>query len=166
MLIGNTPLVELVDVSLNPSVRIFAKGVLQPDKFGEITSAAANILRTAAAEGLIRRGSVILDASSGNTGIAYASLAAIYGYRLKLCLPSNANQERKSMLKAYGAECILTSPLEGSDGAIREAQRLAKENPDWFYCDQYSNDANWKAHFDGTGPEIWRQTNGEVTHFF
>ena len=98
--------------------------------------------------------------------IAYAALSAIYGYQLKLCLPSNANQERKSMLQAYGVDCIYTSPLEGSDGAIREARRLAEQNPDWFYCDQYSNEANWKAHYQGTGPEIWSQTSGKVTHFF
>lgn len=165
-LIGNTPLVEMIDLSLNPSVRIFAKLEYYNLTSSVKSRAAANILRSAANAGKIRRGSTILDASSGNTGIAYAALAAIYGYSLKLCLPSNANQERKSMLRAYGADCIFTSPLEGSDGAIREAQRLAKENPDWFYCDQYSNEANWRAHFDGTGPEIWRQTNGEVTHFF
>ena len=128
--------------------------------------AAANILKDAKEKGKIKKGSIILDASSGNTGIAYAALAAIHGYHLKLCLPSNANQERKKMLQAYGAECILTSPLEGSDGAIREAQKLAKENPDWFYCDQYSNEANWKAHYETTGPEIWEQTDGKITHFF
>ena len=165
-LIGQTPLVEIDGFASNPGVRILAKLEYYNLTASVKARAAASILRTAAVEGKIGHGSVILDASSGNTGIAYAALAAIHGYRLKLCLPSNANQERKSMLKAYGAECIFTSPLEGSDGAIREAQRLAKENPDWFYCDQYSNDANWKAHFEGTGPEIWAQTNGGVTHFF
>ena len=165
-LIGNTPLVQLLGLTDNPKVKIYAK-LEYYNLTGSVKSrAAANILRTAAERGDIQKGSVILDASSGNTGIAYAALAAIHGYQLKLCLPSNANQERKSMLQAYGVECIYTSPLEGSDGSIREARRLAEENPDWFYCDQYSNDANWKAHFQGTGPEIWYQTTGEVTHFF
>ena len=165
-LIGQTPLVELIGMTSNQNVRIFAKLEYYNLTASVKARAAANILKTAAQEGKIGPGSVILDASSGNTGIAYAALAAIHGYTLKLCLPSNANQERKAMLKAYGAECIMTSPLEGSDGAIREAQRLAKEHPDWFYCDQYSNDANWRAHYEGTGPEIWEQTQGQVTHFF
>jgi cysteine synthase B len=147
-------------------VRIFAKLEYYNLTASVKARAASSILQRAEREGKIQAGSVILDASSGNTGIAYAALAAMYGYTLKLCLPSNANQERKAMLQAYGAECILTSPLEGSDGAIREAQRLARENPEWFYCDQYSNDANWMAHYEGTGPEIWNQTNREVTHFF
>ncbi len=165
-LVGNTPLVELKGLTSNPNIRIFGK-LEYYNLTGSVKSrAASNILETARQERLIQRGSVILDASSGNTGIAYAALAAVHGYQLKLCLPSNANAERKAMLKAYGAECIFTSPLEGSDGAIREAQRLAKENPDWFYCDQYSNEANWKAHYQGTGPEIWQQTGGAVTHFF
>ena len=165
-LVGNTPLVQLIGLTSNPKVKVFAK-LEYYNLTGSVKSrAAANILRVAAERGDIQRGSVILDASSGNTGIAYAALSAIHGYQLKLCLPTNANEERKSMLKAYGVDCIYTSPLEGSDGAIREARRLAVENPDWFYCDQYSNDANWKAHFMGTGPEIWYQTGGEVTHFF
>ncbi len=166
LLVGNTPLVELKGLTANPKIRIFGK-VEYYNLTGSVKArAAANILNTAAREGKIKSGSVILDASSGNTGIAYAALAAIHGYKLKLCLPTNANQERKSMLKAYGAECIFTSPLEGSDGAIRKAQELAAANPDWFYCDQYSNEANWRAHYEGTGPEIWEQTNKEVTHFF
>ena len=165
-LIGQTPLVELKGLTTNQNIRILAKLEYYNLTASVKARAAASILRTAASKGEIGPGSVILDASSGNTGIAYAALAAIHGYKLKLCLPSNANQERKSMLKAYGAECIMTSPLEGSDGAIREAQRLAKEHPDWFYCDQYSNEANWRAHYEGTGPEIWDQTQGKVTHFF
>ena len=165
-LVGRTPLIEIIGLSANPNVRIFAK-LEYYNLTGSIKArAAANILKDAAARGKIKKGSIILDASSGNTGIAYAALAAIYGYHLKLCIPSNANLERKKMLQAYGAECILTSPLEGSDGAIREAQKLAKENPDWFYCDQYSNDANWKAHYETTGPEIWEQTDQQITHFF
>lgn len=165
-LVGETPLIELVGLSDNPNVRILAKV-----EFFNLTSsvkarAASSILRTAQSEGRIQRGSVILDASSGNTGLAYAALAAIHGYHLKLCLPENANEERKRMLRAYGAEIIYTSPLEGSDGAILKAQQLAAENPDWLYLDQYANDANWLAHYHGTGPEIWAQTNGQVTHFF
>ena len=165
-LVGNTPLVELIGLSPNPKVRIFAK-LESYNLTGSVKArAAASILKEAADAGKIKKGSTILDASSGNTGIAYAALASIHGYKLKLCLPSNANLERKKMLQAYGADCILTSPLEGSDGAIREAQRLSKEHPDWFYCDQYSNEANWKAHYTSTGPEIWMQTQQSVSHFF
>jgi cysteine synthase B len=109
---------------------------------------------------------IILDATSGNTGIAYAWIGAARGYRVKLALPQNASDERKRILRAYGVELVLTNPLEGSDGAIREARRLYAENPDlYFYPDQYNNDANWQAHYETTALEIWNQTAGRITHF-
>jgi cysteine synthase B len=108
----------------------------------------------------------ILDATSGNTGIAYAWIGAALGYRVKLCMPKNASEERKKILRAYGVDFILTDPDDGSDGAIREARRLYAEAPErYFYPDQYSNPANPRAHYESTAPEIWEQTNGEVTHF-
>lgn len=116
--------------------------------------------------GALVPGKVILDATSGNTGIAYAMIAASKGYAVKLCLPENVTPERKRILRAFGAELVMTNPLEGSDGAIRTARRLHAENPGlYFYADQYSNDANWQAHFDTTGPEIIDQTDGRLTHF-
>jgi cysteine synthase B len=109
---------------------------------------------------------VLLDATSGNTGIAFAMVGAARGYRVKLCVPRNVTPERIRILRSYGAELVPTDPLEGSDGAIREARRLYSESPDkYFYADQYSNKANWQAHFDTTGPEIIDQTSGRVTHF-
>ena len=167
-LVGNTPLIEIHRVlpqGLSPAVRIFAK-LEQNNPSGSVKArAAANIILEAEQQGALKPGMTLLDASSGNTGIAYAMLAAARGYRLILCLPKNANKERKDLLMAYGAEIIYTSPLEGSDGAILKARALAKEHPDWFYCDQYSNDANWKAHYKGTAPEIWEQTQHKITHF-
>ena len=165
-MVGNTPLVPIRSLDGVPSkVHIYAK-LEEYNPSGSVKArAAANIILKAEQDGLLAPGGVLLDASSGNTGIAYAMFAAARGYTLKICLPKNANQERKSLLKAFGAEIIYTSPLEGSDGAIIRARELAQENPDWFYCDQYSNDANWKAHYQGTGPEIWNQTEGTVTHF-
>ena len=167
-LVGNTPLVEIRNVlpdNISPSVRIFAK-LEQNNPSGSVKArAAVNIIREAEQAGTLKPGMTLLDASSGNTGIAYAMLAAALGYKLVLCLPKNANQERKDLLRAYGAEIIYTSPLEGSDGAIIKARALAKENPDWFYCDQYGNDANWRAHYLSTAREIWAQSEGHITHF-
>jgi len=118
------------------------------------------------ASGRLTPGLTIIDATSGNTGIAYAMVGAARGYKVKLCLPENASPERKLILRAFGAELVLTSPLEGTDGAIREVRRMVAEAPEqYFYPDQYSNDGNWRAHFDTTGPEIIEQTNGRVTHF-
>jgi cysteine synthase B len=116
--------------------------------------------------GLLPPGKRILDASSGNTGIAYAMIGAVLGHKLTLCLPKNANIERKRLLAVYGAEVVPTDPLEGSDGAIREARRLAAASPDrYLYLDQYGNEANSWSHYGSTGPEIWDQTEGRVTHF-
>jgi cysteine synthase B len=127
---------------------------------------ALSMIRDGIARGLLTPGKTILEATSGNTGIALAMIGAALGYRVELCLPANASPERKRILRAYGAEVVLTSAQEGSDGAIREARRRYAATPDrYFYSDQYSNDANWRAHYEGTGPEIWAQTQGRVTHF-
>jgi cysteine synthase B len=116
--------------------------------------------------GKLNHSRTILDSTSGNTGIAYAMIGANRGYKVKLVLPGNASEERKRILKAYGAEMVFSDPAEGSDGAIRVVRKLYMEDPDrYFYPDQYNNPANWKAHFEGTGAEIIHQTNGEVTHF-
>src|SRR4029079_504463 len=128
--------------------------------------AAAAIIADGERTGRLHRGVAILDATSGNTGIAYAMIAAARGYKLKLCVPENVTAERKRTLRAYGAELVLTSPMEGSDGAIKEARRLFAEDPEqYFYADQYNNDANWRAHYETTAPEILAQTDGRVTHF-
>jgi cysteine synthase B len=116
--------------------------------------------------GLLTQDKIIIDATSGNTGIAYAMIAAERGYRVKLALPKNASQERKQSLLAYGAELVLTDPTEGTDGAQRHVKRLVEANPDkYFYPDQYNNDANWRAHYETTAMEIWNQTQGRITHF-
>jgi cysteine synthase B len=116
--------------------------------------------------GLLTHGRTLIDSTSGNTGIAYAMIGAARGYKIKLCLPQNASPERKRILKAYGAELVLTDPGEGSDGAIRAVREIYSADPDrYFYPDQYSNEANWQAHFNTTGPEIIEQTEGRVTHF-
>ena len=149
-----------------PGVEIYAKAEFQNPGGSVKDRAARAILEDAEERGLLHPGSIILDATSGNTGIAYAMIAAAHGYRLKLCVPENVTPERLRILRAYGAEVVLTSAMEGSDGAIREARRLHAEDPvRYFYADQYNNDANWRAHYDTTGPEIIEQTDGRVTHF-
>ena len=127
---------------------------------------AARIVAEGESSGRLTHDRVLLDATSGNTGIAFAMVGAARGYRVKLCVPRNVTPERIRILRSYGAELVPTDPLEGSDGAIREARRLYSESPDkYFYADQYSNEANWQAHFDTTGAEIIEQTSGRVTHF-
>jgi cysteine synthase B len=127
---------------------------------------ALNIIRDAERSGRLTPGKTILDATSGNTGIAYAMIGAATGYAVALCLPDNASIERKRVLKALGAELIITDPAGGSDGAIRRVREIYSENPDaYFYADQYNNHANWKAHFQTTAPEILEQSGGRVTHF-
>jgi cysteine synthase B len=166
--IGNTPLLDVTETvrELIPSgVSIFAKAEWFNPGGSVKDRAAMHMIRELEVQGRLQPGGTILDASSGNTGIAYAMIAAARGYHLVLCLPKNANQERQQLLASYGATIVPTSPLEGSDGAIGEAQRMAQENPDWVYVDQYNNAANWRAHFDGTGPEIVAQAPGRVTHF-
>jgi cysteine synthase B len=128
--------------------------------------AAARMIAEGERSGALHSGRTILDATSGNTGIAYAMIAAARGYRVRLCVPANMTPERNRILGAYGADLVLTDPMEGSDGAIREARRLHEAEPHrYFYPDQYNNPANWRAHYDTTAPEIWRQTRGAVTHF-
>ena len=167
-LIGNTPLLRLSHLTrdLPRSVELYAKAEWYNPAGSIKDRAALNMILDGERTGRLTRDRTILDATSGNTGIAYAMIGAARGYSVKLCLPKNANQERKRILKAYGAELVLTSPLEGSDGAIREARRLFAEDPErYFYPDQYSNPANWQAHYHSTAPEIWEQTGGRITHF-
>ncbi len=166
-LIGGTPLVRLRTFGADtPGVELYAKAEFQNPGGSVKDRAAAAILRDAKRTGRLRDGVTILDATSGNTGIAYAMISAAHGYRLKLCMPANVTPERSRTLKAYGAELVLTDPMEGTDGAIREARRLFAADPQrYFYADQYNNDANWRAHYEGTGPEIIEQTDGRITHF-
>jgi cysteine synthase B len=166
-LIGRTPLVRLTKFEREtPGVEIWAKAEWQNPGGSVKDRAAARMILEGEESGALKPGRTILDATSGNTGIAYAMVGAARGYPVTLCLPANASPERKLILKAFGAELVLTDPLEGTDGAIREARRLHAEQPDtYFYPDQYNNDANWRAHYDTTGPEIIEQTSGRLTHF-
>ena len=165
--IGRTPLLRLERLgSAVPGVEIYAKAEYQNPGGSVKDRAAAAIIREAERSGRLSPGGTILDATSGNTGIAYAMIAAARGYKLKLCVPGNVTTERLRTLRAYGAEVIVTNPMEGTDGAIREARRLHAAAPDeYFYADQYNNNANWRAHYETTGPEILEQTDGRVTHF-
>ena len=166
-LVGNTPLLELSHISQEtPGVSILAKAEMYNPGGSVKDRPALWMIRDGEQTGALTPEKTILDATSGNTGIAYAWIGASLGYRVRLCMPSNASEERKKILRAYGVETILTDPGESSDGAIREAQRLYAEDPDrYFYPDQYSNESNARAHYESTGPEIWEQTTGEVTHF-
>jgi len=166
-LIGNTPLIRLTGFEdvIAPDAEIYAKAEWHNPGGSVKDRAAARMIAEGARTGALRPGGTLLDATSGNTGIAYAMLGASLGYRVKLCVPANVTPERLRMLRAYGAEVILTDAMEGSDGAIREARRQHQADPSLFYPDQYNNPANWRAHFDTTAPEIWRQTAGRVTHF-
>ena len=166
-LIGRTPLIRLRSFGAEtPAVELYAKAEFQNPGGSVKDRAAASILRAAERSGRLGKGVTILDATSGNTGIAYAMISAAYGYRLKLCMPANVTPERTRTLKAFGAELVLTDPMEGTDGAIREARRLYAADPArYFYADQYNNDANWRAHYETTGPEILDQTEGRITHF-
>jgi cysteine synthase B len=166
-LIGETPLLRLNRlVPDNPRVEIYAKAEFQNPGGSVKDRAAAAILADAERTGRLSGGRIILDATSGNTGIAYALIAAARGYRLKLCMPENVTVERQRTLRAYGAEIVLTSALEGTDGAIREARRLNEIEPGrYFYADQYNNDANWRAHYNTTAVEILDQIGDRLTHF-
>ena len=128
--------------------------------------AALNMVLEAEAAGLMSADKILIDSTSGNTGIAYAMICAARNYRVKLCVPSNVSAERKRILKAYGAEIVYTDPMEGSDGAIRRVRDMVRENPGiYFYANQYDNPANWGAHYRTTGPEIFEQTGGRITHY-
>jgi cysteine synthase B len=165
-LVGKTPMIDLSDLVRRPDVRLYAKAE-QANPGGSVKDRPGlAMVQEALASGVLSPGKRILDATSGNTGIAYAWVGAALGIPVTLCLPANASPERKRILKAYGVELVLTDPMAGSDGAILEARRLAAEKPELYaYLDQYGNDENWRAHYRTTGPEIWEQTAGEVTHF-
>jgi cysteine synthase B len=165
--VGNTPLLRLARIGREfENVEIYAKAEWFNPGGSVKDRAALNMIREGERSGALRKGKTILDATSGNTGIAYAMVGAVRGYPVKLCLPENASPERRRILEAYGAELVLTPGDEGSDGAIRKARELNAADPDaYFYADQYSNPANWRAHYDSTGIEIWEQTRGKVTHF-
>jgi cysteine synthase B len=166
-LIGHTPLVRLPQFEREtPGVELYAKAEWHNPGGSVKDRAASRMIAEGEKSGRLRPGLTIVDATSGNTGIAYAMIGAAKGYPVTLFLPENASPERKLILRAFGAELVLTSPLEGTDGAIRAVRQLVAERPDtYFYPDQYSNDANWRAHFDTTGPEIIEQTGGRITHF-
>lgn len=166
-LVGNTPLIRLTRVvPSNPRVAIYAKAEWANPGGSVKDRAARNMILDGERTGKLKPGKIILDATSGNTGIAYAMIGAALGYPVHLCLPVNANEERKHLLRAYGAHLILTDPRLSSDGAILKARELYAQDPErYFYPDQYNNPANWQAHYQGTGPEIWEQTQGKITHF-
>jgi cysteine synthase B len=165
--IGNTPLIRLDALTRNlPGITLLGKAEWYNPGGSVKDRAASNIVAEARRAGLLRPGKMLLDATSGNTGIAYAMLGAAEGFPVTLCMPENVSRERKQILQGYGANIIYTDPGDGSDGAIRMARQLAASHPDqYFYADQYSNDANWRAHYLGTANEIWQQTQGRLTHF-
>lgn len=166
-LVGNTPLLELSNIGREvPGVRLLAKAEWYNPGGSVKDRPALWMIRDGERSGKLTPGKVIMDATSGNTGIAYAWIGAALGYKVKLCMPANASEERKKILKAYGVEVVLTDAAESSDGAIREARRLYAEDPErYFYPDQYRNPANPRSHYESTAPEIWEQTGGEITHF-
>jgi cysteine synthase B len=165
--IGNTPLLALKRISGDfPNVGIYGKAEWFNPGGSVKDRAAYSMIRDGERRGLLKPGKVILDATSGNTGIAYAMIGAALGYRVKLCLPTSASQERKHILNAYGVEIVYTPGDEGTDGAIRRVKEIYEADPErYFYPDQYGNEANPAAHYNTTGPEIWEQTHGEITHF-
>jgi S-sulfo-L-cysteine synthase (O-acetyl-L-serine-dependent) len=165
--IGNTPLLRLDAVTGDlPGVALLGKAEWYNPGGSVKDRAAANIVAEGRRCGQLRPGKILLDATSGNTGIAYAMLGAAEGFPVTLCMPENVSRERKQILQGYGANILYTDPADGSDGAIRMARELAANHPDqYFYADQYSNEANWKAHYHGTANEIWQQTQGRITHF-
>ena len=165
--VGNTPLVRLERVASHlPGIELLAKAEWYNPGGSVKDRAAANIVAEACRNGKFEAGKTLLDSTSGNTGIAYAMIGAAMGFPVTLCVPENVSHERKRILQAYGATILFTDPGEGSDGAMRLARELAAKHPDlYFYADQYSNDANWQAHYKGTANEIWQQTEGRITHF-
>jgi S-sulfo-L-cysteine synthase (O-acetyl-L-serine-dependent) len=165
-LIGNTPLIKLANLVGNPRVEIYGKAEWANPGGSVKDRPALNMILEGERSGALTRDKTIIDSTSGNTGIAYAMIAAARGYRVKLCLPKNASEERKRILEAYGVELVMTDPLAGSDGAILAVREIVAADPDkYFYPDQYNNPANWRAHYETTGVEIFEQTGGRVTHF-
>lgn len=165
-LIGGTPLVDLSRFTGKPGVRLYAKAEYANPGGSVKDRPGLAMVEDAERRGLFAAGRRLLDATSGNTGIAYAMIGAAKRIPVTLCLPGSASPERKRILRAYGAELRITDPMAGSDGAILEARRLVAEEPErWAYLDQYSNPENWRSHYRTTGPEIWEQTDGTVTHF-
>lgn len=163
-LIGNTPMVDVSNLSPNPNVRIVAKLESQ-NPFGSVKDRIAKaMIEDAEKHGRLHPGQTILEPSSGNTGIALAAIAKVKGYPIKILMPTSVSIERRQMLEVFGAELILTPGEEGSNGAVRRAAALAAEHPEWCFLYQYANDANPRAHYEGTGPEIWRDLP-EITHF-
>jgi cysteine synthase B len=168
LLVGNTPLIRLSGIlpDLPADVEVYGKAEYFNPGGSVKDRAALSMILAAERDGTLTKDKVVLDATSGNTGIAYAWIAASRGYRVALCLPANASPERKKILAAYGAQLILTDPRYSTDGAQKKARELVSENPGkYFYPDQYNNDNNWRAHFETTGPEIWDQTGGRISHF-
>jgi S-sulfo-L-cysteine synthase (O-acetyl-L-serine-dependent) len=166
--IGNTPLVGFRNLTahLPANVQVYAKAEWHNPGGSIKDRAAYNIIRTAERDGKLGSGQILLDSTSGNTGIAYAMLGAARGHRVKLFMPENVSPERVAILRAYGADIVFTDPMEGSDGAIEAVRELAEREPErYFYANQYNNPANWQAHYHTTANEVWRQTNGQVTHF-
>jgi cysteine synthase B len=166
-LIGNTPLVRLREVGADlPGIRLFAKLEFFNPGGSVKDRAALQMIRDAEADGRLTRDQTLIDSTSGNTGVAYSLLGAALGYRVALVMPENVSIARKQIIRAYGAELIFSDPMDGSDGAIRLVRALVEKEPGkYFYPDQYSNPSNPRAHYLGTGREIWEQTQGQVTHF-
>ncbi len=166
--IGNTPLLRLDRISRNlpPQVQLLGKAEWMNPGGSVKDRPAASMILDGERRGVLRPGLTIIDATSGNTGVAYAMIGASRGYRVKLCAPSNTEEGILGALRAYGAELILTDPAQAMDGASREVARIMAASPEsYFFPDQMNNDANWKAHYEGTAKEIWEQTGGRVTHF-
>src|SRR5215510_3665796 len=165
-LIGNTPLIKLANLVGNPRVEIYGKAEWANPGGSVKDRPALNMILEGERSGALTRDKTLIDATSGNTGIAYAMIAAERGYKVKIALPKNASEERKQCLRAYGAEIVFTDPHEGTDGAQRFVKDLVAKHPDkYFYPDQYNNPANWRAHYTTTAAELWQQTDGQITHF-
>ena len=168
--VGNTPLLDLSHfargMGVSPRVGVYGKAEWVNPSGSVKARAALWIVRDAERSGELYPGKVLIDSSSGNTGIAFAMIGAVKGYEVHLVMPANVSAERKALAAAYGAKLIESDPLEGSDGAIRMVRELVSNEPDrYFYANQYNNPANWIAHYESTGPEIWQQTQGKITHF-
>ena len=166
-LIGKTPLIHLPSLTADmPGIEIYGKAEYFNPGGSVKDRPAMNMIRDGECSGRLDKTKTLIDATSGNTGIAYAMICAAKGYKAKIVLPANASHERKRILQAYGAEIVYTDPAEGSDGSTRKVREIVSADPDrYFYPDQYSNPANWQAHYEGTGPEIIEQTGGRLTHF-